>query len=191
MQTKTEIRSAARTGIKSLTDRGDELARTAAEKAYDFIEHLDLESGTPLGLFLSMKGKEIETAPLIELLKASPKRYRILVPRVEDETTINFYPYDDAAPHRISEYGIWEPLAPVSEAVAPEVIVVPGLAFDRKGGRVGHGKGYYDRYFRRYEDAIRMRIAFAYEVQVFDEVPMDDFDLPMHALVTDRSVTTI
>ena len=71
------------------------------------------------------------------------------------------------------------------------MIVVPGLAFDRKGGRVGHGKGYYDRYFDRHRDAIRMRIAFGYEVQVFDEVPMDDFDLPMHALVTDRSVTII
>lgn len=189
MKSKKEIRTEAKGRVKSILDSQAVLSEIAGKRAYEFLESLDLSTGTSIGLFLSMKDTEIETSPLIDLLRASSKHYRILVPKVEDETTILFYPYEESAPHRISKYGIWEPLVDVSEAVVPEVIIVPGLAFDRKGGRVGHGKGYYDRYFERNAEKIRMRVAFAFETQVFEEVPMNEFDLPMQALITDQSVT--
>ena len=186
---KTEIRKKVRARVSAITDIDHRLARAAAERAYEFINKLNLERGAKVGVFLSMKGREIETSPLISLLQSESGRYRVLVPRVEDSVTINFYAFDQSSPHRISQYGIWEPLSPSSEAEVPEIIIVPGLAFDRKGGRVGHGKGFYDRYFERHKETIRVRAAFAYETQVFEEVPMDEFDYPMDALITDQTVT--
>ena len=188
---KSEIRAEAKRRISALSaEQQQTLARLAGEEGFRCLESLGLKDGTPVGLFLSMKGKEIETRPLIERLRETG-RYAILVPRVEEDgVTMNFYPYLEEAPHHISRYGIWEPDAPCSAAVVPEVIIVPGLAFDRNGGRVGHGKGFYDRYFARHAGAIARKIGYAYSVQLFDEVPMDDFDRPLDTLVTDTGIYT-
>ena len=189
MMTKKEIRKEAKERIAAGLESQEEWSREAAKHAFDFIESFDLRPATCIGIFLSMKGTEIETAPLITLLKSSPKGYRLLVPRVDDETTIRFYPYSEDAPHKISKYGIWEPLAETDEALTPEIIIVPGLAFDRKRGRVGHGKGFYDRFFERHNSEICLKAALAFECQTFDEVPTEDYDFPMDALITERGVT--
>ena len=187
--TKKEIRKEAKARIAAGLSSQAEWSRRAGQHAFDYIESLPLRPGTRIGLFLSMKETEIETSYLIALLRQSPKGYSILVPRVDDETTIRFYPYTEEAPHKISSYGIWEPLAPESEALVPEIIIVPGLAFDRKKGRVGHGKGFYDRFFEKHNSEICLKAALAFECQIFEEVPTDDYDFPMDALVTEKGVT--
>jgi 5-formyltetrahydrofolate cyclo-ligase len=68
-----------------------------------------------------------------------------------------------------------------------DVIIVPGVAFDRRGGRLGHGKGYYDRLLARTEPRTR-RIAVAYESQMFPEIPMSDHDVFMDMVVTETTV---
>jgi 5-formyltetrahydrofolate cyclo-ligase len=68
-----------------------------------------------------------------------------------------------------------------------DVIIVPGLAFDRKGGRIGHGKGYYDRLLARAESKTK-RIAVAYECQMFPEVPMSEHDIYMDKVVTEKAI---
>lgn len=188
MQTKKEIRREANARVLALGDNFMSLSEKAAQRAYEYLSTLLTESDLKLGLFLSIKGREIDTDPLISLLRQDEHHPDLLVPRVEDETTIRFFRYDERAPHKISKYGIWEPLAPSSEALVPDVIVVPGVAFDVRGGRVGHGKGYYDRYFALHSDVIRRKVALSFEVQVFPEVPMDDFDHPMDLLITDTMV---
>ena len=65
-------------------------------------------------------------------------------------------------------------------------MLVPGLAFDLYGGRVGHGKGYYDYYFDKYRDQIAYKIALAYDSQIFDRVPMDTYDKYMDGIATDE-----
>ena len=186
MLSKKEIRAEAkrRIGLLSPEDQA-RLSEEAGRRAADYLDRLHLPDGTRIGLFINIKGAEIETRPLIDRLQ-NTGRYRLLVPRVDDETTIRFYPYDAEAPHVISGYGIWEPLAPLSEALVPSVILVPGLAFDRNGGRVGHGKGFYDRYFATHPEEIRLRIAFAFSCQTFETVPTDPNDHPMDLLITDK-----
>lgn len=67
------------------------------------------------------------------------------------------------------------------------VILVPGMAFDRAGGRLGRGRGWYDRALAAHPDAIR--VACCFDMQVVDEVPLDPWDVPMHHLVTEaRSI---
>jgi 5-formyltetrahydrofolate cyclo-ligase len=68
-----------------------------------------------------------------------------------------------------------------------DLIVVPGVAFDRRGGRTGHGKGYYDKlltHARR--DTVLVAVAF--ECQVFSEVPMTERDVFMDRIVTEKAV---
>jgi 5-formyltetrahydrofolate cyclo-ligase len=68
-----------------------------------------------------------------------------------------------------------------------DLIVVPGVAFDRRGGRVGHGKGYYDKLLRRVRpDA--PRVALAFECQMFPEVPTQAHDVFMNKIVTETAV---
>lgn len=63
----------------------------------------------------------------------------------------------------------------------------PGSAFDREGGRFGYGKGYYDRYFEKHPRLIRAGIA--YENQVEEKLPTEDFDIPINYLITEQGIS--
>jgi 5-formyltetrahydrofolate cyclo-ligase len=68
-----------------------------------------------------------------------------------------------------------------------DLIVIPGVAFDRKGGRLGRGKGYYDRFLpRTRKDAAS--VALAFECQLFDRVPMQPHDVYMDKVITENAV---
>jgi len=90
--------------------------------------------------------------------------------------------------------GILEPRPEVRQAAArrvdvPELdlVVAPGVAFDRRGGRLGHGKGYYDRMLGRARGETP-GIGLAFECQLFPEVPMTENDVFMHKVVTEDAV---
>ncbi|MGL4279028.1 MAG: 5-formyltetrahydrofolate cyclo-ligase [Albidovulum sp.] len=75
------------------------------------------------------------------------------------------------------------------EAVDPDVLIVPLLAFDRRGFRLGYGGGFYDRTL----EGLRARkpvmaIGFAFEAQEMDEVPIEPTDQPLDLIVTERAV---
>lgn len=76
--------------------------------------------------------------------------------------------------------------APDREVVSPDVIIAPLLAFDAAMGRLGQGGGYYDRSFARHETALR--IGLAWSVQQVEHVPVDPWDLPLHAVLTETSL---
>jgi 5-formyltetrahydrofolate cyclo-ligase len=66
-------------------------------------------------------------------------------------------------------------------------VVVPGVAFDRKGRRLGQGFGYYDRFLGALPEGVT-RVGLAFWHQVVPEVPVDAWDVPVHALVTEEGV---
>jgi len=84
-------------------------------------------------------------------------------------------------------FGIREPVpsrcAPVS-LDAVDFVLVPGVVFDARGGRIGHGAGYYDRLLARCGPGTRL-VAAAFEVQVVDEVPMEPHDRRVDLVVTE------
>ena len=68
-----------------------------------------------------------------------------------------------------------------------DLLVIPGLAFDRQGGRLGYGKGYFDRLLRDARaDALLAAVAF--ECQLFDAVPMQPYDVRVDAVVTESDI---
>ncbi len=70
-----------------------------------------------------------------------------------------------------------------------DLIMVPGVAFDKNGGRTGHGKGYYDKLLEHAKPETPL-VALAFECQMFDEIPMDHHDIFMDKVVTENNVYT-
>ncbi len=80
----------------------------------------------------------------------------------------------------VGDFGIMEPQAEEYTG-GFDTIVVPGVAFDKRGNRLGRGKGYYDRFLSKHEGSYRLGVCF--DFQVVEEVPTEDFDYPMHDVV--------
>lgn len=68
-----------------------------------------------------------------------------------------------------------------------DLIVVPGVAFDRRGGRLGQGKGYYDRLLRAARPDTAL-VALAFECQIFPQIPMQPHDVYVHKVITEEAI---
>ena len=82
------------------------------------------------------------------------------------------------------EFGVGIP-APEGLTVIPEVILLPGLAFSRKGQRLGRGGGFYDRYCKDYGG---LTIGLCWERQVVDSIPCEEHDRNVDFVVTEKSL---
>jgi 5-formyltetrahydrofolate cyclo-ligase len=133
-------------------------------------------------------GSEIPTGELIAALDTEGKRVGVPVVRDGEMVMVAFRPGD--ATER-SEFGMPEPVA--GEDIPPlevDALVIPGLAFDREGFRLGYGGGFYDRYLRRTRpDALGIGICFP--EQLVDDVPHGDADEPVNRIVTQDGVIVI
>ena len=70
---------------------------------------------------------------------------------------------------------------PEHEIVTPEIMIVPGIAFDRSGNRLGRGGGYYDSYLRTFQGP---KIGICYDLQLVDELPTEDHDVKVDTVLT-------
>lgn len=88
---------------------------------------------------------------------------------------------------RSDRWGLWEPTerCALVEPRAIELALVPGLGFDRRGGRLGMGRGLYDRFLAE-TDAHRVGLCF--ELQLLSSTPVDERDAAMHRVVTELRV---
>ena len=68
-----------------------------------------------------------------------------------------------------------------------DLVVVPGVAFDRDGARLGHGQGYYDKLLAGAREQTP-RVALAFECQIFPTLPTAPHDVPMHVILTERAI---
>lgn len=133
---------------------------------------------------------EVQTSSLVAQLLQSEKK--VVVPYCAGDV-LKLFHLSDLAELSEAVFDILEPrkaLRSVPEKqVAPEeldLLAVPGVAFDRSGGRVGHGRGYFDRLLRTLRpDACSIGLAF--ECQLFDRVPMDDHDVFLDGIVTEEA----
>ncbi len=90
------------------------------------------------------------------------------------------------------ESGAFNILEPTSddEAINPEdldLIIVPGIAFDRRGHRLGFGRGFYDRILKK---TTAYKVGLAFHEQIIDEIPNEEHDVPMDLIITDTSLIT-
>ena len=128
---------------------------------------------------------------LTDILERYKEEKTLVIPRVEGED-INFYHYQPDSLITSEDYKILEPTAAFQEAIDPsdiELILVPGLAFDPRGGRMGRGKGFYDRFFARCPQALR--VAVTSSLQIVDKIPLDPWDVLMHYIITEDKILEV
>ncbi|MDD6771106.1 MAG: 5-formyltetrahydrofolate cyclo-ligase [Inconstantimicrobium porci] len=123
---------------------------------------------------------EIDTSILIE--KAIEDGKNISVPKVTGKITMDAVIIDSLAKLKpVKPYGILEPIDDKDKMDKIDLIIVPGLAFDNQGGRVGHGAGYYDYFIKRHKEA--HTVALCYDFQVIDKVPEEEHDVKIEKII--------
>lgn len=114
---------------------------------------------------------------------------RLVLPLTDAEMKIRTYYVHSFDELKKSKMGILEPDPDHSEECAPDapdIILLPGLAFDRSGNRLGFGAGCYDRFLpRKRNDSLL--IALAYSFQLVDEIPVNEHDIPCCCIITEDS----
>ena len=126
--------------------------------------------------------QEIETHGLIRQLLAMGRR--ICVPAfVGEYVPAEIYDFDEDLVK--GRFGILEPKSPVAMTEPPEAWLVPGLAFDVNGNRLGRGRGFFDTLLRQ---ARGVKIALAHDFQLLDEVPAEAHDVRVDFIVTESRV---
>lgn len=130
--------------------------------------------------------REINTRPLLMQVLSDGKR--LFLPRCTALGTIEAREIGSLDCLRIGRYGITEPPAdsPVADPSAISLCLVPCLAADRNGNRLGHGGGYYDRYLPACHGAA---ILLCPEQLIMESIPRETHDYPFSVVVTERGIT--
>lgn len=132
-------------------------------------------------------GKEVRTSAIVERLWADGKR--VCIPLCTDTKAhiMEAKLYTDETVLVPGAYGIMEPPADAETVPAEEIdlIVLPCVSCDRGCNRLGHGAGYYDRYLPGTDASL---IALCTEKLMSDEIPVDEFDVPLDAVITENDI---
>ncbi len=134
-----------------------------------------------IGLYAPIKGE-------VDFLACLPsfweRGFQTAFPKVISDEAMAFYRVTAASELRIGHFGILEPGAACLALSEPlDLVLVPGLAFDQSGGRIGYGKGYYDRFFA--EATSTVLIGVGYDFQVYtDSLPQNEADRKLDLIIT-------
>jgi 5-formyltetrahydrofolate cyclo-ligase len=129
---------------------------------------------------------ELDPVPLLEAQYA--RGLRTALPVVQSGPDLVFREWAPGAPLKRGKFGLKQPEAGSAELI-PDIVLVPLLAFDRKGGRLGYGAGYYDAALRRMRQHARLTaIGIAFDEQEFPEVPQGPQDERLDMVLTPSRV---
>lgn len=134
-------------------------------------------------------GHEVDIRPLIDQAVEDGKQ--IVIPytdmKQKEMTIFLFEGWDRLVP---GVYGILEPDPSTANSIPREkvdLILVPGVAFDQNGGRLGYGGGFYDRFLAHYSTCPPL-VAPCYSEQITDLVPVENHDFRVHYVITDKEI---
>ncbi|MDE5972270.1 MAG: 5-formyltetrahydrofolate cyclo-ligase [Muribaculaceae bacterium] len=174
---KREIRLRVKARKSLLTD--DE-RRNAAKAVFDVLERTAAFLVADRILMYHSLPDELST---LEFIEKWSDRKQFFLPRVNG-VNLELLPYRRTN-LRHGAFNIEEPEGDeIVAAELMELIVVPGVAFDRLGNRVGRGKGFYDRLL---SETKALTVGVGYDFQLFDEVPAEPHDTPMDVIITESS----
>lgn len=158
------------------TNEKYEMEHAITQQSIELLSQFDT-----IGIYYSF-GNELNTKDLIDsLLKLNKKIY---LPRVE-ENQIVMCRYKSGNPLKSSDYGIKEPINPMTPIASIEVVIAPMLAYNSQGYRLGYGGGYYDRLLRNFKGLI---LGLAYDYSLSNDIPIEGHDIKCHQIITDREV---
>ena len=184
---KIQIRKQAHENRRNQKNK-DELSETIVEK---FMALPEFEQAQTVMFYVDVRA-EVRTRHAFEQALASGKK--IIVPWCNDEGELELFHMESVDELAEGMYRILEPKAELrslsEKAPRPDeldLIMVPGVAFDQRGGRTGHGKGYYDKLLEHARPDCPL-VALAFDCQMFAEIPMQSHDIFMDKVITESAI---
>lgn len=187
METKIQLR-------KLMKLNRDRINQTEKNKLDELIFHNIINNeifikAKCIFIYVSFKS-EVDTYRIINY--AIKQQKKVCVPKVISlDEGMKAVLITDLKQLKENSMGILEPEA--DDESIPEnidLVIMPGLAFDLKGGRLGYGGGFYDRFMQKIGGKVS-HIALSYEFQILDNIPMGEFDIPVDGIITEKRTYTI
>ncbi|OLO26971.1 5-formyltetrahydrofolate cyclo-ligase [Alkalihalophilus pseudofirmus] len=184
MKRKKELRSLVKEKLNEMTE--EEYMHNSKMIKEHLCSTVSWKNANTIAITIS-RGKEVDTYKIIK--KAWQDGKNVVVPRTYPElSTMVFFKITDFNELENTYFQLKEPKENVClpyECEKIDLIIVPGVAFDREGNRLGYGGGYYDRYLVNYPG---QTCAIAFEKQLVTRVPVELFDIPVQMIITEDSV---
>ncbi|MEK7398493.1 MAG: 5-formyltetrahydrofolate cyclo-ligase [Candidatus Poribacteria bacterium] len=192
-QSKKEIRKAIINLRNSLSqDDIEAKSEIIQEKLWKLIEDHKFKSV----MFYIAFGSEVKTQNCID--KALKMGLNVIVPICIESKSNHNKPDRDLLPSKLLDpsselavgtFGVLEPKPEFRRSFSPnkiELVVVPGVAFDKKYHRIGYGAGYYDRFLPKCSNSLF--VALAYEIQIVEDVFHSEWDVPVDYIITEKMI---
>lgn len=164
----------------------DELSKQIVDS---FMALPDYASANTVMFYIDVRSEVRTRQALPEALKSGK---RIVVPWCNEQGELELFPLTSMDELAVGMYKILEPKAELrtlpEKCLQPEdldLVMVPGVAFDRRGARMGHGKGYYDKLLQHARPETPL-VALAFECQLFPEIPTAAHDIFMDKIITEK-----
>ena len=179
---KDQIRKEMKAKRRALTK--EEVVRVSSAAAEVFLSSECYNSAKTIMLYMPL-GNETDTGEIVK--RALEDGKKVVLPVTDEKTgSITPYFYDESTALEKGGFSVTEPknalAAPKTEI---DMVLVPGIAFDRFGSRVGFGKGCYDMFLKGMNV---VRVGLCYEFQLCDSIPLDEHDIKMDFIVTEKGV---
>ncbi|MBQ7960586.1 MAG: 5-formyltetrahydrofolate cyclo-ligase [Clostridia bacterium] len=179
---KNKIRNEIKLKRKEMNP--DDAKQKSFSAAWCFLNSELYLSANTIMLYMPL-GNETDTGEIVK--KAFEDGKRIVLPVTERSTGwITPFVFERGATLKKGSFSVLEPQnAEIAKKSEIDTVIVPGIAFDKAGSRIGFGKGCYDMFL---DGLNAVKIGFCYDFQVMDEIPSDDHDIRMDFLVTEKGV---
>ncbi len=126
---------------------------------------------------------EMNIIPILE--KLEKLNYSISLPKINKNSSMNFFHWSTKDPLKINKYGIPEPVS--LKIKYPDILLVPLLAYDNDLNRIGYGGGFYDRYIGRLRKKKKIiTIGLAYSFQKVKKIPTNRHDIRLDFVITEK-----
>ncbi|MCJ8163887.1 5-formyltetrahydrofolate cyclo-ligase [Pontibacter sp. E15-1] len=168
----------------------EEVQRRSLAIADQFFRSFPLQAGQTVHVFLPItKHNEVNTWPIIEQLRTEHPQVRVAVPVTDvAQHVLTHHELTDEAVLVENRWGIPEPQrAQIIHATEVDLVLVPLLAFDLAGHRVGYGKGFYDRFLADCRPDV-LKIGLSLEPPIAFIADFDPYDVPLDAVVMPEGV---
>lgn len=184
MLQRQAIRQQVRHLRRAMTD--EQQAQAAEQLAELALNYAPLSAARTIALFLSVDG-ELNTRPLIARLWHLKKAVYLPVLHPFSPGNLLFLRYSPETPLRLNKLRIPEPMLDIRQLITLDqldLMMVPLVAFDQQGQRLGMGGGFYDRTLQNWRQHGFLPVGLAHDCQQVDTLPVAEWDVPLPAVMT-------
>ena len=179
---KTKIRLKIKKIRAEMSHR--EVAEKSKSAAQLFLSSDFYKNAAQIMLYTQL-GNETDTTDIISCAFADKKTLVFPITEVHSGIITPYYA-DEKTVFKKGNFSVSEPVGTqVADMTKTDVILVPGIAFDKTGGRIGFGKGCYDRLLK---NSAAVKIGYCYGFQLVDSIPCEPHDVKMDFIITENGI---